>query len=68
MKRIFLDTNVLIDYIDLPAPDFEDMLQYQCAKTAGCDYIVTNDCRHYDFSDIPHFTSAAFVGQLDFLL
>lgn len=44
MKRIFLDTNVLIDYI------------------------VTNDRRHYDFSDIPHFTSEAFVEQLDLLL
>ena len=44
-----------------PVKDFEDMLQYQCAKAAGCDYIVTNDRRHYDFSDIPHLTSAAFV-------
>ena len=51
-----------------PVKDFEDMLQYQCAKTAGCDYIVTNDRRHYDFSDIPHFSSAAFVGQLDELI
>ena len=54
--------------IDLPVKDFEDMLQYQCAKTAGCDYIVTNDRRHYDFSDIPHFTSADFVKQIDDLI
>lgn len=47
--------------IEQPVKDFEDMLQYQCAKTAGCDIIVTNDRRHYDFSDIPHFTSASFV-------
>ena len=39
--------------------DFEDMLQYQCAKAAGCDYIITNDHRHYDFSDIPFFSSSA---------
>ena len=51
-----------------PVKDFEDMLQYQCAKTAGCDYIVTNDSRHYDFSDIPHFTSADFVERLDELI
>ena len=51
--------------IGQPVPDFEDMLQYQCAKAAGCDYIITNDRRHYDFSDIPHFSSAAFVEQLD---
>jgi predicted nucleic acid-binding protein len=51
-----------------PVKDFEDMLQYQCAKTAGCDYIITNDHRHYDFSDIPFFSSSAFVEQLDELI
>ena len=51
-----------------PAPDFEDMLQYQCAKAGGCDYIITNDRRHYEFSDIPHFSSAAFVERLDELI
>ena len=51
-----------------PVKDFEDMLQYQCAKAAGCDFIVTNDRRHYDFSDIPHFTSADFVRQIDELI
>ena len=51
-----------------PVKDFEDMLQYQCAKAAGCDYIVTNDRRHYDFSDIPYFSSAAFAEQLDELI
>ena len=51
-----------------PVKDFEDMLQYQCAKTMHCDYIVTNDRRDYDFSDIPHFSSAAFVEQLDELI
>lgn len=51
-----------------PVKDFEDMLQYQCAKSAGCDYIITNDRRHYEFSDIPHYTSAAFVGNLNAML
>jgi predicted nucleic acid-binding protein len=51
-----------------PVSDFEDMLQYQCAKVAGCDYIVTNDRRHYEFSDIPHFSTDAFVEQLDELI
>jgi predicted nucleic acid-binding protein len=51
-----------------PVKDFEDMLQYQCAKAANCDYIVTNDRRHYDFSDIPHLTSASFVDQIDVLI
>ncbi len=51
-----------------PAPDFEDMLQYQCAKAANCDYIITNDRRHFGFSTIPFFSSTAFVNQLDDLL
>ena len=55
----------VISAIAQPVKDFEDMLQYQCAKAAGCDYIVTNDHRHYEFSDIPHFSSATFVEQLD---
>ncbi|MBE6339270.1 MAG: PIN domain-containing protein [Bacteroidales bacterium] len=50
-----------------PVKDFEDMLQYQCAKTANCDYIVTNDRRHYEFSDITHYSSAEFVAQIDSL-
>ena len=51
-----------------PVKDFEDMLQYQCAKAANCDYIVTNDRRHFNFSDIPHFSSANFVKQLNELV
>lgn len=55
----------VLESIANPVKDFEDMLQYQCAKAANCDYIVTNDRRHYDFSDIPHLTSAEFVEQLE---
>ena len=58
----------VIAAIAQPVKDFEDMLQYQCAKAAGCDIIVTNDRRHYDFSDIPHFTSSVFVEQIDILI
>ena len=58
----------VISAIAQPVKDFEDMLQYQCAKAAGCDYIVTNDHRHYDFSEIPHLSSASFVEQLDELI
>lgn len=63
-----LGKDEILDAISQPVKDFEDMLQYQCAKNASCDYIVTNDRRHYEFSDIPHFTSADFVEHIDFLL
>lgn len=68
VEIIDLRKQEVIAAISQPVKDFEDMLQYQCAKTAGCDYIVTNDRRHYDFSDIPHFTSADFVKQIDDLI
>ena len=58
----------VVSAISQPVKDFEDMLQYQCAKAAGCNYIVTNDRRHYEFSDIPHFSSATFVEQLEELI
>ena len=58
----------VVSAIAQPVKDFEDMLQYQCAKAAGCDYIVTNDRRHYEFSDIPHFSSKIFVEQLEELI
>lgn len=58
----------VVSAIAHPVSDFEDMLQYQCAKAASCDYIVTNDRRHYDFSDIPHFSSDTFVERLDELI
>lgn len=34
------------------APDFEDSLQYQCAKLHNCDFIVTNNTKHFPFKDI----------------
>ncbi|MBQ4277080.1 MAG: PIN domain-containing protein [Bacteroidaceae bacterium] len=65
---IDLGKKEIMEAIAHPVKDFEDMLQYQCAKAVNCDYIVTNDRRHFDFSDIPHYSSAVFVSQLDELL
>lgn len=68
VEILSLDKAHVLAAIASPAPDFEDMLQYQCAKSANCDYIITNDRRHFDFSDIPHFSSFAFVEQLENLI
>lgn len=49
-----------------PVRDFEDMLQYQCAKAAGCDIIVTNNIHDFaEFCDIPFMPAAEFLKQLD---
>ncbi len=45
--------------------DFEDALQYQCAKANGCDVIVTNNGKDYaEFCDLPFMTAAEFLKAL----
>ena len=118
MKRVFLDTNILIDFaldgiISLHASfltfanmayimrnkvdvyelfndlckfisvlpmdekqlhtalthrvhDFEDMLQYQCATTAHCDVIVTNNRKDFiEFCDLPVMTAMEFLKSIE---
>ena len=46
--------------------DFEDMLQYQCAKAAGCDVIVTNNGRDFaEFSDLPIMTAEEMLEAMN---
>ena len=48
-----------------PVSDFEDMLQYQCAKANGCDVIITNNGNDYaEFCDLPFMTAAEFLKEL----
>jgi predicted nucleic acid-binding protein len=48
-----------------PVNDFEDMLQYQCAKANGCDVIITNNGKDYaEFCDLPFMTAAEFLKGL----
>ncbi|MCR5455719.1 MAG: PIN domain-containing protein [Bacteroidales bacterium] len=43
--------------------DFEDMLQYRCAQSAGCDILVTNDIDDYkEFCDMPFMTPLEFLN------
>ena len=45
--------------------DFEDMLQFQCAKVGGCDIIITNNKRDFaEFSDLPIMTADEFLCGL----
>lgn len=47
--------------------DFEDMLQYQCAKAAGCDVIVTNNKKDFQqFCELPFLTSEEFLLQFNY--
>lgn len=45
--------------------DFEDLLQFQCAKAFGCDVVITNNKKDFsDFADLPVCTPEEFL--LDF--
>ncbi len=47
-----------------PVNDFEDMMQYQCAKENECDVIITNNGKDYvEFCDIPFMTAAEFLEE-----
>ena len=61
------DSAQLDDALTNPVKDYEDMLQYQCALTAGCDLIVTNNKRDFfEFCQLPFLTSEEFLLQIDF--
>lgn len=48
-----------------PVSDFEDMLQYQCAKANNCDVIITNNGRDFaEYCDLPFMNAAEFLDGL----
>lgn len=60
-----MDSDQLQAALARRAKDFEDMLQYQCAKVAGCDIIVTGNKRHFkDFCDLPLMTANELLAEL----
>lgn len=61
------DDAQLCNALDQPVRDFEDMMQYQCAKAGDCDVIVTNNKRDFhEFCDLPFLTSEEFLLQIDY--
>ena len=49
---------------NVEAPDFEDILQYECAKAANCDLIVTSNTNHFKFiKDIDVVSTIDFSEQ-----
>lgn len=44
--------------------DFEDMLQFVCAKSNQCDVIITNNTKHFSFSTLPVYTPSQFLAEL----
>ena len=58
------DDSQLLAAMSKRVRDFEDMLQYQCAKAGACDVIVTNNGKDFaDYCDIPFMTAAEFLAM-----
>jgi len=65
IEILSMDSQQFIDSLDLEVPDFEDYLQYQCAKAHNCDCIITNNVKHFNFSEIPVMTPIEFLATLE---
>lgn len=60
------DSEQLDAGLALHADDIEDALQFQCAKAAGCDVIVTNNGKDFaEFCDQPYMTATEFLERWD---
>jgi len=58
-----LTTENFFDAIDLRASDFEDALQYCCAKENFSDCIITHNKKDFPFSTLPVYTPMEFMKQ-----
>ncbi len=61
-----MDRNQLRTALRHEVKDFEDMLQYQCALSGGCDCIVTiNSSDFSEFSSLPILSPVDLISQLN---
>ena len=59
-----MDSEQWHDALALNAGDLEDALQYECAKAAGCNCIVTRNTRDFGFSPIDVLTPKELLGTV----
>ena len=53
-----------LEALGMNGKDFEDDLQMQCAKAAGCEVIVTRNPKDFENSSIPCLTPMEFLAKL----
>ncbi len=62
---VFAMTSNTVDWaIDLRSSDFEDAMQYECARSGLSDVIVTRDKAGFKNSPIPVMTPAEFLRSI----
>lgn len=63
IEVLAMDEMQLRQAIAQPVSDFEDMLQYVCAKTHDCDVIITRNKKDFTYSKIPVYTPKEFLAD-----
>ena len=56
-----MNENQLKEALSVITPDFEDMLQYVCAKEHNCDAIITRNKKDFTYSTLPLYTPTEFL-------
>lgn len=60
-KILDMDETQYKNALETIVPDFEDLLQYVCAKQHNCDVIITNNTKHFAFSEMKVLTPSQFL-------
>lgn len=63
---VTMDAKRLHDALYAQAPDFEDMLQYNAAVAAGCEYIITRNEKHFPQESAHIMTPTQFLRDCPF--
>lgn len=61
IRTLSMNENQLQEALSIIATDFEDVLQYVCAKEHNCDAIITRNKKDFLYSCIPLYTPLEFL-------
>ena len=63
MEILTMDEKQFQEALSIASADFEDVLQYICAKTFECDLIITRNKKDFKFSTIKVLSPEEFLSS-----
>lgn len=60
---VSIDKEIIEDALDSEFKDFEDAVQYYCAKRVGAELIITDNIKDYKYSTIRVISAKDFYGE-----
>lgn len=58
------DQATIAKALESPIEDFEDALQLECARQAGCDVLITRNARDFRKASLPILSPSAYLVAL----